>query len=547
MASMSRIRSKLGFIGLVTSLLIFIGCQGSTSSRSYSDGGTATQTTSTPTTDTSSTTASAPDQTTQKSQPANPQPTPSLAGSDMTQRLSMAYPTGDPDTSAIGIEKSVPREVRLNQPFSYQFKVTNLTNQSLQNVVVSDQLGKNMTVKSSSPGGQMNQKSGLVRWTLDTLGPNQVKTIQVTAVATAEGAASSCASVEYNSSLCTSIPVVQPKLLVEMTGPAEVLACDDIVYKIRATNTGTGSVRDVKIDSAWAPGLVAKQAGQATQFNLGTLAPGQSRETTATLRATKTGQFINKASVKGSGNLTASSAPVTTVVRKPVLSIKKEGPSKKFIGRTVTYNITVTNTGDGIAKDTVIQDVLAAGLKMVRASDGGQLADGKVIWKVGTLQPKASKKVSVTAMGEDAGMFSNTAVAKAYCADQVSDSVQTQYKGIPAILLEVVDLEDPIEVGENVTYVITATNQGSAPGTNVKIVCTLEDSLKHVSSTGATSGNLAGNTVTFSPVASLPPGKKATWRLVAKAVKSEDVRFRVSMTSDQLSRPVEETEATNLY
>ena len=97
------------------------------------------------------------------------------------------------------------------------------------------------------------------------------------------------------------------------------------------------------------------------------------------------------------------------------------------------------------------------------------------------------------------------------------------------------------------TYVVTVTNQGSAPATNVRITCTLEPNQEYVSSSGDSTGTARGATVTFEPFASIPPKGKATWRIVVRNVKAGDVRFKVSMMTDQLTRPVEETEATNVY
>jgi hypothetical protein len=37
------------------------------------------------------------------------------------------------------------------------------------------------------------------------------------------------------------------------------------------------------------------------------------------------------------------------------------------------------------------------------------------------------------------------------------------------------------------------------------------------------------------------------WRVVVRAVEPGDVRMKVTLTSDQLTRPVEKTEATNFY
>ena len=116
-----------------------------------------------------------------------------------------------------------------------------------------------------------------------------------------------------------------------------------------------------------------------------------------------------------------------------------------------------------------------------------------------------------------------------------------------AILLEVIDVDDPIRVGDNETYVITVTNQGSAPAQNVRIVCNLEQQHVFQTATGSTSGSHRGGTVTFEPLASLAPKAKATWRVVVKAGGAADARFKVAMTSNMIQRPVEETESTHFY
>ncbi|MCC7408714.1 MAG: DUF11 domain-containing protein, partial [Phycisphaeraceae bacterium] len=118
---------------------------------------------------------------------------------------------------------------------------------------------------------------------------------------------------------------------------------------------------------------------------------------------------------------------------------------------------------------------------------------------------------------------------------------------IAAVLLEVVDEADPIQIGDVETYTVVVTNQGSAAETDIQIVCTLEDAMQFVSATGVTAGTASGRTVTFAPLAELAPKAKAVWKLQVKALKPGDIRFKTSMTTEQLTRPVEETEATNFY
>ena len=74
-------------------------------------------------------------------------------------------------------------------------------------------------------------------------------------------------------------------------------------------------------------------------------------------------------------------------------------------------------------------------------------------------------------------------------------------------------------MGATDTDEIAVTNEGTAMDTNIRIEC----------------------------LASLAPNQTGRWRVVVRAVSREDVRFKVSLKTDQFSRPVEETEATNQY
>ena len=126
-------------------------------------------------------------------------------------------------------------------------------------------------------------------------------------------------------------------------------------------------------------------------------------------------------------------------------------------------------------------------------------------------------------------------------------AADTVIRGIPAILLEMVDDPDPIELGKTTTYTITVTNQGTAIDSNIKVVCTMEDTMGYESNSGATKGSVDGMTVTFEPLVSLAPKEKAQWKVVVKALKEGDVRFKVAINSDATTRPVEKSESTHFY
>lgn len=454
--------------------------------------------------------------------------------------------TGNRATAEVLLEKKAPAEVAVGHPFDYEFKVTNLTCCDLAGVVLTEMLPREFKFIRSVPK-ETSIDGESVKWTIGVLKAKESRTVRVTGMYTVEGTIVHCGKVEYWPRICIEVVAVKPALQLVKTAPAEVSMCEPIPMKLVVTNTGTGVARNTKVSDQLPDGLLTADGKSQVTFDAGDLATGQSREFSITAKATKTGKLVNTAIATADGGLKAQ-ASAATVVRMPVLTITKKASRRAgFLGQSYNYDIVVTNKGDYPSVDTVIEDEMPAGLTFLSASEGGQLTGNKVVWNIGTLAPNATKNVSVRVQAAEAGTMRNVATADAPCPALVSATEVVRILGIPAILLEVIDVEDPVEVGGETTYIITATNQGSATGTNVTILCTLEPNAQYVSSSGATIGTVVANTIRFAPLPELAAKDEASWKVNVKAVQAGDVRFRVSMTSDQLGRPVAETEATNFY
>ncbi|HOL32440.1 MAG TPA: hypothetical protein PK052_10705 [Anaerohalosphaeraceae bacterium] len=477
-----------------------------------------------------------------------PKPAPAPAPAPAPQAAACGNYTVSQDymqSGAIRIEKVMPAMVQLNAPFEYTIKVTNLTDMTLADVEIRERIPASLKNISSSPAGKM--EGGTAVWKMDTLGPRAVEKIVVKGSASETGCLQTCANATYTILACANTQVVQPALALTKTAPASVTICDPIPLQFTVSNKGSGTATNVKLTDTLPAGLTTQDGKTSIELALGNLAPGQSVSRTVVAKAAKTGTYKNQAAAVADGDLKAQSETTTTVVTQPVLAIQKTGPKKIYIGRSMEYEITVANKGDSAANQVVLTDTVPAGVTGVKVSDGGTVAGSQITWNIGTLAPNASKKVTVSYSPTGGGEFCNTTKAVATCAEAVTAQACTTVEGIPAVLLEVIDVSDPIEVGGNETYIITVTNQGSAQDTNISIKAMLEESMQYVSSSGATSGSFADGTVTFAPLPNLAPKAKATWQVVVKAVKPGDVRFKVVMNTDQLSRSVEETEATHFY
>ncbi|MEO0605564.1 MAG: hypothetical protein AAF211_29300 [Myxococcota bacterium] len=191
--------------------------------------------------------------------------------------------------------------------------------------------------------------------------------------------------------------------------------------------------------------------------------------------------------------------------------------------------------------------VSATDANIVSVSDGGTFSANSASFNLGSLAPGASRELEVFVDPSVRGTVTTTSTLSADCADTVSSSCETAIEGIPAVLLEVVDLVDPVLVGGETTYVITVTNQGSALDEQISVVCEIEEGVEFVSATGATAGSARGRTITFTPLPSLAPKQQAEWRVVVRGVSPRDTRFSVRMETAGRDRPATETEPTFIY
>ena len=469
--------------------------------------------------------------------------TPSV-GPDMSV-TGLAFPSGNPVTSSLMLHKVIPAEVRRGAEFGFEYHITNITTSTLQNVTVFLENTSNLELLSSSPASTRSNIDDTT-WELGELGPCETVVIKAQARAGEVGMASSCALVTYNNTMCATTNVVDPDLTIAKTATPRVLRCDPVTLTYEVCNPGSGVAPGVVIRDSLPSGMTVN-GSRNVEIPVGDLAAGECTTREVVAMVSGTGDFCSPASATSTDGLSASSGEPCTTVVAPQLEIACNSRDTQYINRSADYEFTVSNSGNGVAANTVVNISLPAGAQFVSGSNGAMPTGNTVAFQVGDLRPGASETVSVKLSSSNAGDFRVGATASGNCAEPVSTQCETNFRGIPAILLEVVDLVDPVEVGQTTTYRITVTNQGTAADKNIRITCVLPPEQEFVSLTGTTGNSMSGKTVTLNPVASLAPGAKASWDLVVRAIGEDDVRFAVEMISDTFERPVRETESTNLY
>jgi len=232
---------------------------------------------------------------------------------------------------------------------------------------------------------------------------------------------------------------------------------------------------------------------------------------------------------------------------RPALALDCNAPNEVALGRPAQVCLTTKNIGDDIEPLATLTLPIPDGATFASATAGGKLVGNTVTWELPNLAVGSSNQVCAMFGAPQLGQLSFVSTARGQRASPVQNRCETRIIGIPAILLEVVDLSDPIEVGSDVTYEITVLNQGTAALTNIELACTMEESQQFISGTGTTAVQAQDRTITLEKLPALHPKEKAAWRVIAKALAPGDVRFTTELTCQQFQKPVREAEATQQY
>jgi uncharacterized repeat protein (TIGR01451 family) len=316
-------------------------------------------------------------------------------------------------------------------------------------------------------------------------------------------------------------------------------------YNVVVSNKGTAVARDVAVTDNVPDGLSHSSGQRALTFQVGDLAPNQSKSIPVTLKADKRGKFCNGAVAVSSNAGKVNAEACTTVVQAGLKIVKTTDDKQLLINRAATYQIVVSNIGDVPLTGVVVTDT-AAPETSIAGAEGGTASGNTATWNVGNLAPGAQKQLSVKVLSKVPGRFCDTATVAT--AQGLKESAQdcTEWVGVTGVLVEVVDDPDPIQVGETTTFTIRVTNQGSTrdiEGLNVK--STFADEIDPT--TASAGGKVTGKTVAWPTVARLAAKQSVTFTVIGKALKPGDHRMETQVTTALRTNPIVELESTTVY
>lgn len=447
----------------------------------------------------------------------------------------------DPPTPVVALRIRVPAHAAAGQDLEYRICIENLSAAPAHHVIVRNPLPPNARFVRANP--EPSAKEPELIWNLGTLGACACKEIVLVLSPTGAGDIQDCARVQFEHGQCVTTRIARPSIKVHKTGPSQAVLNGTLNYQLTVTNTGATELTGVGLSDKLPAGLVHASGQRDLTWDLGMLAPGQSRAVDYQVTATSAGPLRNKAIATAAGGV-RDEVEHEVQVAEVKLGLNMTGPDKRTVGAATPYQITVSNGGTLPLTNVVISDPVPAQMAFVSASSGGVLMKPNVPgtgpdfvqWAIGTLESGATRTVDVVLRSNAPGRICNRARAGADGGQTAQAEVCTDFAGEHGLVLAVVPTVDPVEVGSQTSYPITVRNTGFARVTNLRIKADvpLELIVTAVKAPAGSFHHQEGQTVTFDPI-NLEPNQEARYEITVRADKAGNLRFKVEMYADQLS------------
>jgi uncharacterized repeat protein (TIGR01451 family) len=380
-------------------------------------------------------------------------------------------------TPGLSVAKSVtPTQFAgVGSTLNYSITATNTGNVTLTNVSVSDPKVSSLActptipVASLAPGAQIVcTGSRTVTAADDTAGV-------VTNTATATGTPPVGPAVTGSGTArSTGLPKNPQITLTKTASPTAMTTVGEtITYTIVAKNTGDAVLTDVSVTDPMVTGLTC-----VPSVPVATLALGESIACQGTHVVTQadldSSPLLNTASASGSsivGPVVTDADATVTTAAAPALTVDKTVSATSFLlaGEVLSYEVRVTNSGNVTLSNVSVTDPKVSGLTCVPSLPVASLAPGAQIVCTGSRILTNSDVIA----GGVVNTATATGTAPGGSPGAVSGSDTATSTAVPQDpKLDVTKSAVPTtfsNVGDRVSYVITAVNSGNVPLTNVTV------------------------------------------------------------------------------
>lgn len=394
--------------------------------------------------------------------------------------------------------------VVVGQNVTYTITVTNKSENSVSGVSVTEAWPTSMEVVSFDDGNTTYENN---IWTIGTLAAGSSTSLQIIAKATATSTGIvntvtvTSEGIDLNLSdntatetvIVTDPPApVRDLAVMKTVNDNTVTVGDKVIFTIMAQNIGNTSMESVTVQDVLPAGLSqsAVTSSENTSFvgstwTIGTLGPNEIKYLTISAVTLTVGNVSNTATgtgtddVNNNNNTSTVDVTVSAVVVNPTYDLditKVVDDSTVALDDEVTFTITARNLGNSTISDVVVTDTLPVGLSLSGVTYSAGTTFSGVTWEIGDIEANEFKTLTITAIAQTAGEFTNVAVGTSV-EDEDSDN-NTDSATVTVTLVEEPDRDlgvtktvnlGSVLVNTGVTFTVTILNNGDTTYEGVEV------------------------------------------------------------------------------
>ena len=552
----------------------------------------------------------------------------------------VAFPTGEPSTSEVMVQKIVPKTIVAGEAFRAEIIVTNLTDLPLFDVRLIDQVSDDFKVSAASIRPDRATESNL-EWNLGILGPRKSYFIQLEASTADPNTIALCPEVEYEPRVCLAVRIGDargsavntprdysaydlfterqprkspPNYVLDRqvretravreevqggggAGPSPNLQEGERVYatvnkvlvpintnvldqpfsrrtrpmrrrlifSLRPKSHGSiyvGRPTQFQVEVRHVNGppvddvqLIVAMPGQIRtiddrtvfQAGLGSTRIGDTRTVTIPLLAHVAGRHQLMTALRGPQGVSFPLEPIVLDVIGPKLEVRHQVLPKLSDSDPTRVEFRMTNSGNAIANDVRFAIRIPQDAQLVEATPKLERRGSLLLSGVSPMEPGQAVRFSMAFVAADVDSFEFASFAN--CADLLP----VEYRGVvptravSPIAVEIIDLQDPVSLGDVVTYRVTLVNQGVSPTSPTQVYFQFGEGLTFDSCDprGSTVKKLEDKRILMDSVTSLQPGATVTWYPKFKVSGKDNCLLRVTAARNPPIKPTVDIEVTN--
>jgi len=304
---------------------------------------------------------------------------------------------------------SGPAEASLCDTVCYTYVVTNTGTGTAQNVRVNYNLPAGWS--ADKPGTSFdagNLTAGQSREFKVCATPNKTGAVTATTSAASSGGLTSAGNT-------VNTTIKAPVLTIAAECPGTTLMGRDMTFKFMVKNTGNMASAATTISApipASTTFIRADMGGTVApgkvNWNIGSLAPNDSRTVTMTLQSSNPGRIMAAATATGTCAKPVQDNCSTSVEGVPDIGTSvSDAKGVIVVGDPHTFTYTVRNQGQVDLTNVVVAVVFDDGLQFTGSDwTAGAVSEGqKTTWKIGTVRTGEEKQFKVMVKGTKAGQL----------------------------------------------------------------------------------------------------------------------------------------------